>query len=77
MGIEIIVDGALLEVPPRRAEMIRQLIRADLEVDTMEVGAVEFRLAQEKVSLRVTKSYPAVRVLRWTDWLRAVVKGDA
>lgn len=70
MRLEVIVDGKLVQLPPRREEMIRQLLRADTDVDAMEVGALEFRLAQEKVSLRVTKSYPAVKILRWTEWLR-------
>jgi len=38
--------------------------------DTMEVGAIEFRFAQDKVSFRITQSFPSVRVLRWWEWLR-------
>lgn len=70
MAIEIRIDGELVELPPRRAEMIRQLVKAELELDLMEVGAAEFRLAQEKVALRITRSQAAVRVLGWADWHR-------
>jgi hypothetical protein len=73
MRLEIVIDGQVAAVPPRREEMIRQLLRADLDVDTMQVGAVEFRLSHEKVVLLVTKSYAPVRVLRWAEWLRAAV----
>lgn len=71
MGIEIRIDGELVELPPRRAEMVRQLVKAEIELDLIEIGAAEFRLAGEKVNLRVTKSYPASRVLAWRDWARA------
>lgn len=76
MGIEIEVriDGELVELPPRRAEMVRQLIKAELELDLMEVGEVRFRLSYEKVTMQPTKSNPPVRVLSWREW-RARVTG--
>lgn len=69
--LQVLVDGRPVELPPRREEIIRQLVGAELSLDTMEVGAVEFRVAQDKVSLRVTKSHPATRVLSWWQWMRA------
>ncbi len=71
-GIEIRIDGELVELPPRREEMIRQLVKAELELDLIEIGAAEFRLAAEKVSLRVKQSHPGVRVLSWRDWVKRV-----
>lgn len=70
MRVEVLVDGRLVVLPPRREELVRQLLKADPEIDTMEVGAIELRVAQEKVSLRVTRSYPAVKVKRWWEWSR-------
>ena len=70
MAIQVLVDGNLLELPPRRAELVRQVVEADPDIDTMEVGGVEFRIAQDKISLRVTKSYPPVRLPRWWSWIR-------
>lgn len=75
MRLEIIVDGQLAEVPPRREEIIRTLLRADLDLDTMEVGVIEFQVAQERVNLRVTRSYRPTRVLRWMEWLRSIQGG--
>ncbi len=75
MAIEIRIDGELVELPPRRAEMIRQLVKADLELDLMEVGEVWFRLSHEKVNVQVTKSHPPVRVLAWRRWRDGVSGG--
>jgi hypothetical protein len=72
MRLEVIVDGELVELPPRRAEMVRQLVKASLDLDTMEVGEVRFRLSYEKVTQQVVSSRPPVRVLGWREWWSAL-----
>jgi hypothetical protein len=64
------VDGKLVELPPRRAELMRKLLKAGLELDTMEVGRIEFRVAQDRVTMYVTKGEAPSRVLSWWAWMK-------
>lgn len=70
MALQVLVDGVLVELPPRRAEMIRQLLKEDLELDTMDVGELWFVLSHDKVSIRRARSQAPVRVLSWAAWRR-------
>lgn len=61
-SVQVSLDGELVELSPRLAEMVRRLVEVDAMVSQIQVGDVTLHFADRKVSMAVRWSMPSRRL---------------